>query len=87
VNPNTSTPQTTIFRNPKSAAKVADKGKKKVLDGSEVAERMKEKDRKLLTGLAEHVVSHPLQMATVIEKDATLILDLYQEISLKLIPS
>jgi sorbitol-specific phosphotransferase system component IIA len=59
-----------------------------VLDGSEVAERMKKKDSKLLTVLAEHAVSHPLQIATVtvIEKDATSMLDLYREISLKLIP-
>jgi hypothetical protein len=72
-------------RTPKSVT-FADGGKKKVLDGSEVAERMKKKDSKLLTDLAEHVVSRPLQIATVIEKDATSMLNLYREISLKLIP-
>ena len=72
-------------RTPKSVT-FADGGKKKVLDGSDVAERMKKKDNKLLTVLAEHVVSRPLQIATVIEKDATSMLNLYREISLKLIP-
>jgi hypothetical protein len=57
-----------------------------VLDGSDVAERMKKKDSKLLTVLAEHVVSLPQQIATVIEKDTTSMLDLYREISLKSIP-
>ena len=69
-------------RNSKSVT-FADSGKKKVLDGSDVAERMKKKDSKLLTVLAEHVVSLPLQIATVIEKDTTSMLDLYREISLK----
>ena len=69
-------------RTPKSVT-FADGGKKKVLDGSDVAERMKKKDSKLLTVLAEHVVSLPLQIATVIEKDTTSMLDLYREISLK----
>ena len=72
-------------RNSKSVT-FADGGKKKVLDGSDVAERMKKKDSKLLTVLAEHVVSLPQQIATVIEKDTTSMLDLYREISLKSMP-
>jgi hypothetical protein len=70
--------------NPKSASK-ADKGKKKVQNGREIAERMKEKDSKL-TALATHVVSLPMQIATVIERDACSMLDLFCEIQLKSTP-
>ena len=74
--------KTTTANNANSSNNLTVK-KGRELTGKEVAERVK---KSKLTILAEHLVSLPWQIATVIEKEANSMLELYLEIGEKSTP-